>query len=42
MKSAAFQYHAPATRAELLALLAELDDARVIAGGQSLVPMMTV
>lgn len=42
MKSAAFQYHAPGTRAELLTLLAELDDARVIAGGQSLVPMMNL
>ncbi|MBJ3776990.1 FAD binding domain-containing protein [Acuticoccus mangrovi] len=40
MKAANFAYHAPTTRQELFALLAELDDARMIAGGQSLVPMM--
>jgi hypothetical protein len=42
MKPAPFQYHAPRTVDETLELLAEYadDDGRVIAGGQSLVPMM--
>ncbi len=42
MKPAPFQYHAPKTVDETLALLAEFadDDGRVIAGGQSLVPTM--
>jgi len=41
MKAAAFDYTAPETLDEVLALLAEHgDEARVIAGGQSLVPMM--
>ncbi len=42
MKPAPFQYHAPKTVEEAVALLAELapDDGRVIAGGQSLVPTM--
>ena len=40
MKPAPFRYHAPRSRAELLALLSELDDARVLAGGQSLVPLL--
>lgn len=42
MKPASFTYHAPATSAEAIALLHELadDDARILAGGQSLVPMM--
>ena len=42
MKPAPFQYHAPKTVDETLALLAEFadDDGRVIAGGQSLVPIM--
>lgn len=42
MKPAPFTYHAPATKAEVLGLLAELDDARVLAGGQSLMPMMNL
>ena len=42
MKPSTFQYHLPATRDELFALLSGLDDARVIAGGQSLVPMMNL
>ncbi len=42
MKPAAFRYFAPQTRAEALALLAEHgDDAKVLAGGQSLVPAMS-
>ncbi|MEP9347711.1 FAD binding domain-containing protein [Xanthobacter sp. KR7-225] len=42
MKPAPFAYHAPATKAEALGLLARLDDARVLAGGQSLLPMMNL
>jgi carbon-monoxide dehydrogenase medium subunit len=41
MKPASFAYHAPASIEEALALLAAHEaDARVLAGGQSLVPMM--
>ena len=40
MKPAAFEYFAPETRAESLALLAEHEDAKPLAGGQSLVPAM--
>jgi aerobic carbon-monoxide dehydrogenase medium subunit len=42
MKPAAFQYHAPKTVEEAVAMLAEYapDDGRVLAGGQSLVPTM--
>lgn len=41
MKPAPFSYHRPTTLDEALALLAEYgDDAMLIAGGQSLVPMM--
>ncbi|MEE8523489.1 MAG: xanthine dehydrogenase family protein subunit M [Thermoanaerobaculia bacterium] len=41
MKPAPFLYHAPATLDEALALLAEHgDEAKVLAGGQSLVPTM--
>jgi carbon-monoxide dehydrogenase medium subunit len=42
MKPAAFQYHAPKTVDEALAILAEVapQDGRVLAGGQSLVPTM--
>jgi aerobic carbon-monoxide dehydrogenase medium subunit len=42
MKPAQFDYHAPRTIEEAVALLAELApaDGRVLAGGQSLVPMM--
>jgi carbon-monoxide dehydrogenase medium subunit len=43
MKPAAFDYHAPATAAEAVALLADLgDEAKIIAGGQSLVPMLAL
>jgi carbon-monoxide dehydrogenase medium subunit len=43
MKPAAFEYHAPATVAEAVDWLHELgDDAKVIAGGQSLVPMLAL
>ena len=41
MKPAAFVYHAPTTLDEALATLAELgDEAKPLAGGQSLVPLM--
>jgi carbon-monoxide dehydrogenase medium subunit len=42
MKPAAFRYHAPTTLEEAVATLAEVaaDDGRVLAGGQSLVPIM--
>ena len=41
MKPAAFEYHAPRTIEEALALLHEhQDEAKVLAGGQSLVPAM--
>ena len=43
MKPAAFEYHRPKTLDEALRLLAELgDEARPLAGGQSLVPMMNM
>src|SRR5580700_11238771 len=41
MKPASFDYHAPASVDEALALLRRYDsNARVLAGGQSLIPMM--
>ena len=41
MKPAAFEYHAPATLDALLALLARHgEDGKILAGGQSLVPVM--
>ena len=40
MKLPAFEYACPATLAEAVALLASRDDAKALAGGQSLVPMM--
>jgi len=43
MKPAAFEYHRPDTAADAVALLSELgDDAKVLAGGQSLVPMLNL
>ncbi len=43
MKPAPFEYHAPETIAEVCALLADHgDDAKVLAGGQSLVPMLAL
>ena len=35
-----FRYEAPSTVAEAVALLAANGDAKVLAGGQSLIPMM--
>jgi carbon-monoxide dehydrogenase medium subunit len=40
MKLPAFDYACPATVAEAVALLASRDEAKALAGGQSLVPMM--
>jgi carbon-monoxide dehydrogenase medium subunit len=44
MKPAPFEYHAPASLDEALALLDELqdEDAKVLAGGQSLMPMLNM
>ena len=43
MKPASFRYHAPATVADAVGLLAEYGDAaKPLAGGQSLVPMMSL
>lgn len=43
MKPPSFEYHVPTTLGDALALAGEYgDDARVIAGGQSLVPMMNM
>ena len=43
MKPAPFEYHAPSTALEATRLLAELGDtAKVLAGGQSLIPMMAL
>jgi aerobic carbon-monoxide dehydrogenase medium subunit len=43
MKPAKFEYHAPETVADVTALLAEHgDEAKVLAGGQSLVPMLNM
>lgn len=40
MKPATFEYFAPESLDAMLALLAQHEDGRIIAGGQSLVPMM--
>lgn len=40
MKPPPFTYHAPATVEEACALLASLEDAKILAGGQSLVPLL--
>jgi carbon-monoxide dehydrogenase medium subunit len=43
MKPAAFAYYDPTTKAEVLSLLGELsEDAKVMAGGQSLMPMLNM
>lgn len=42
MKAASFEYHRPAEVDEACAILAADADARIIAGGQSLVPMMAM
>jgi len=40
MKPPPFEYHAPSTVDEVCALLASLEDAKVLAGGQSLMPLL--
>ena len=40
MKPPRFEYHAPATVEDACELLGSLDDAKVLAGGQSLVPLL--
>jgi carbon-monoxide dehydrogenase medium subunit len=40
MKAAAFCYHRPSTITDAVSLLASLENARAIAGGQSLMPML--
>ncbi|MFT5172319.1 MAG: carbon-monoxide dehydrogenase medium subunit [Gammaproteobacteria bacterium] len=40
MKAAPFEYHRPPDLQETLQLIAQLDDAKLLAGGQSLMPMM--
>ena len=43
MKPAPFEYHAPSSAAEVVKLLEELGDgAKVVAGGQSLLPMLAL
>ncbi len=42
MKPAPFEYHAPSSIGEAIKLLRTLPDARVLAGGQSLVPMLNL
>lgn len=42
MKPPPFSYHAPASVQEAVSLLASLENARVLAGGQSLVPMLNM
>ena len=42
MKAPPFQYHRPQTREELGALLVRLENAKILAGGQSLMPMMNL
>jgi aerobic carbon-monoxide dehydrogenase medium subunit len=40
MYPASFEYHSPSTVKEALSLMTKLEDAKVLAGGHSLVPMM--
>ena len=42
MKAADFAYHDPRSLDDLLGLLAQLEDAKILAGGQSLMPMMNM
>lgn len=42
MKPAPFKYHDPQSLDDLLPLLASLEDAKLLAGGQSLMPMMNL
>jgi len=40
LKPAPFEYHSPASVAEAVSLLGSLEDAKVLAGGQSLIPLL--
>jgi len=40
MKPPPFEYHAPVSVAEAVSLLGSLEDAKVLAGGQSLIPLL--
>src|SRR5262245_55997820 len=42
MKPPDFEYYAPTALAEVVRLLATLDNARLLAGGQSLMPMLNM
>src|SRR5271169_4323192 len=42
MKPPAFSYHDPRTTAEVVGLLTSLDNAKLLAGGQSLMPMLNM
>ena len=42
MKPPRFEYHDPRTMADALALMGSLENARVLAGGQSLMPMLNM
>ena len=42
MKPAPFEYHLPSSLSDAVKLLDTLDDARILAGGQSLIPMMNL
>ncbi len=42
MKPAPFKYHRAASLADATALISNLDNARLLAGGQSLMPMMNM
>ena len=42
MKPPPFSYHAPSSVSEAVSLLASLENARVLAGGQSLLPMLNM
>ena len=42
MKPAPFEYHSPQTVAEAVELLSALDDAKILAGGQSLIPLLAL
>ena len=42
MKPPPFVYHAPKSVSDALALLGQLENARILAGGQSLMPMLNM
>ena len=42
MKPPLFSYHDPRTAADVVGLLTSLDNAKLLAGGQSLMPMLNM